>query len=68
MQHIGKNIKAIREKQGSSLEDLARRLKIRKKTLATIEQMSNHTEVAIKRTAEALGLTVDDIINCKQRS
>lgn len=53
--NIGKIIKAIRAQQGLSPEELAQRLKIRKKTLMTIEQMEHHTEVSIKRTAQALG-------------
>jgi len=60
--HIGENIMAIRERQGLSQKELAQRLKIRKKTLVTIEQMQNLTQVAIMRTSQALGVTAEDLM------
>ena len=54
--HTGQIIQTLRTSQGISQKELAKRLKIRVKTLKTIESIPYHTKSAINRLALALGI------------
>jgi transcriptional regulator with XRE-family HTH domain len=63
MQHIGKNIFKVRTLLGVKQESLAYDLHLSQQTISTIERAKELKESAIKRIADALGVTVEAIIN-----
>lgn len=62
---IARNIKKARKKLELTQEELAIKAKIPYATLSKIEsgQVTNPTVSTLKKIADALGLTIDDILN-----
>jgi transcriptional regulator with XRE-family HTH domain len=61
--HIGKKIQRVRELRGIKQDALANKLGLTQQAVSYIEQSENVDDEKLKRIAEALELTVDDIKN-----
>ena len=63
-QNLSKNIKRLREAKGLSQEKLARLANVANNTLIKMEtgENQNPTLETLKKVAQALGVSVDDLI------
>ena len=64
-QNLSKNIKRLREAKGLSQEKLARLADVANNTLIKMEtgENKNPTLETLKKVAQALGVSVDDLIS-----
>jgi len=64
-QNLAKNVKRLREARGLSQEKLARLADVANNTLIKMEtgENKNPTLETLKKVAQALGVSVDDLIN-----
>jgi len=66
--HVGRNILRIREIRGVKQEALASALNISQQAVSKMEQSENIDDERLKKVADALGVTVEDIKNFREEN